>query len=361
MKRIIPKLEKYQIEYLIDDFYYLLINATFIGEITNNFETIYQYKNNEYMIDIYIQDNKILIKKYNDLELFVTEIADNMVILRVFEKRLKGLLYKEIIKKYNYNKKYNKMVLTELNETRRVYSKDVISNFNANLIDIINNLPSYIKNFSLVNTFSTVSNDVYNNDEYMNVTRVNKYSNQTFLNNIDVSFIYDMVDGHDKIYRIYELFNGQISPRSEIDLHSIYLGMLTSLSFNLSLLSGIKEQENMLIGESLQSNLAYNNYIDEIFDTKYHIDNFSQTLNLSKIDIFNKKDDLFKLLITNYYSLDAFIYNALSVTDKLILINKYLIDITNRTDVFKEFETVNEEQVNSYKENPYKRVKRAIK
>jgi len=87
-------------------------------------------------------------------------------------------------------------------------------------------------------------------DNSPRLTTNNKYSNITFINGEDYSNIYDIVDGYDKLYRIYDLYNGRINERNKQDINAIELGFIKKDAYDLKSLLGIKEKEDFLIGTS---------------------------------------------------------------------------------------------------------------
>ena len=64
-----------------------------------------------------------------------------------------------------------------------------------------------------------------------------------------ISYIYDIVAGTDKIYRIYDLYNGIINERNSYDIFLINLGLLRKSSLGYKETSGITAKENEICGK----------------------------------------------------------------------------------------------------------------
>ena len=87
----------------------------------------------------------------------------------------------------------------------------------------------------------------------------------------EVSRLYDIVDGPDKLYRIYDLYHGIINPRNELDINCISLGLISPYAFGLRTLRKIDKQEEQLVGKSnvLVSD-DYCNYVSNLLKDKYN-------------------------------------------------------------------------------------------
>ena len=73
------------------------------------------------------------------------------------------------------------------------------------------------------------------------------------INGEDISYIYDVVNGTDKIYRIYDLYNGTINERNSDDIFSIHLGLLRKAAFGYKEINGINAKENEICGDCKKS------------------------------------------------------------------------------------------------------------
>lgn len=195
---------------------------------------------------------------------------------RTLEKRNKGFVVTDITKEYGISKRFdNETVLTDLTAERYIFTNENMKQMlsiedieNQTLVHIfLTMFGKGINIFSdLTTKFSTHMNYYYKMIDDVREFRDNIYPTRTYLNEKEISDTYDLVDGADKLHRVYDLYNGIINKRNEYDIKSIHLGLLTKRSFDLKSLEGITQQENDLIGESLipVSN-EYKNYLKEFF------------------------------------------------------------------------------------------------
>ena len=82
---------------------------------------------------------------------------------------------------------------------------------------------------------------------------------RTYLNSSDVTQLYDSVNGNDKLYRIYDLYNGVTNERNKKDIEAIDLCLLPKQCFNYKLLSGITEKEEALVGKGINEIIGFEN------------------------------------------------------------------------------------------------------
>jgi len=200
---------------------------------------------------------------------------------RRLEKRNQGFVVTDITKEYGISKRFNNApVLTDLTEERYVLTNENMKKMlgiqnldNQTLVHIcLIMFNKNIKTFSdLTTKFSTHMNYYYSTIDDVREFRDNIYPTRTYLNDNEISHIYDLVDGADKLYRIHDIYNGIINKRNEEDIHSIHLGLLTNKGFDLKIVKGITEQENALIGESLiPVSEEYKNYLKQFFNDFNH-------------------------------------------------------------------------------------------
>ena len=197
---------------------------------------------------------------------------------RIIEKRENGLLVKELEKHYNRSPKYNnEIILTDLTEERYTYTKESAQKLFKDL-----SFEKITPEYFLLKTeqLEICFNPLYNSCDYSsifeshtnyhhNLIRENIYPNQTYLNSEDVTKIYDLIDGENKIYRIYDLYQGIINLRNQEDINSINLGLLSQDSYDLVTLRGITTKENYLIGSSHKETEEYYNFLKKLFKTKF--------------------------------------------------------------------------------------------
>lgn len=230
---------------------------------------------------------------------------------RKVEKREKGFVITDITKDYDFSKRFdNKLVLVDLKENRYVLTnekvKKILKNEDLNKISLISlSLKLYPKNIAefsdLTTIFSTHMNYYYSSLDFREIKN-NIYPTKTYFNDEEISHLYDLVDGHDKLYRIHDLYNGLINNRDKTDIHTIHLGLLTKSGFDLRTLKGITEQENALIGESLiPVSDEYKSYLKQLFEIKY---GYKDEIKLDRESLLNTIDYVMPTEIANSHEQD---------------------------------------------------------
>lgn len=219
------------------------------------------------------------------------------IISRKLEKRENGVIITDVQKSFSNSFRYNnELVLTDLYEKEYVFKKENIEkilknvnfhdvsptqiNLKFKLFETKNNLKEHS---DLSNSFSTHMN-FYIPWDNGRMARNNIYSNHTYLNGINISGIYDIIDGSDKLYRIYDLYNGVINPKNEKDINGINLGLVKSKGFYLKELSGIKKATDDLIGKTNNIQSKYISYLKELFKNQY---NYYGEISLNRDDLLN--------------------------------------------------------------------------
>lgn len=229
--------------------------------------------------------NNISLTKFNESIVERITIDDNMLMTNVsVEKREKGVIYSILQKQFGYSNRFgNQIVLVDLAEQRLAFTREKFEELFNNVDFNTSRLTHYLLKFKTserkvdlkeksdyYSEFSTHMNYYYstldNPRKYVN----NIYPSKTFLNGQDISDIYDTVDGKDKLYRIYDLYRGIINSRNENDINAINLGLLNPNAFDLMSSEGITENEESLVGKSLQiTSEDYINYIKELFNNRF--------------------------------------------------------------------------------------------
>lgn len=235
-------------------------------------------------IGIIVELNNISIIKNSTSRFEKIFFDDNLLILhRIIEKRTNGIIYSIVEKKFNLSRFFdNKIILFELFEYRHTFSIDtlklIIDNYSFNE-DSLGKV--YLKLCELEHTgflkktsdFSSEFSSRVNysmNIEDKDKIKHNVYPTKTYLNDEEVSSIYNIQDSEDKIYRVYDLYRGIINKRNEIDINSINLGLLSQNSFDLKSLKGITEQENNIVGKKIVDDLDdYINYLKKLFENNF--------------------------------------------------------------------------------------------
>ena len=182
-----------------------------------------------------------------------------------------------------YTKKYkNKNVLVDLIEDSYVFSRDKINRIidREDFSDVrLMYILLKIKKASMENDLKDIC-DLHNRfSTHMNTyvqcrsgrtIKDNIYPTRTYLNGEEFSSLFDINDDADKLYKVYDLYNGLINTRNENDINSINLGFLSEDVFGFRKLKGITSQEDELVGRSnLEVSNDYINYLSKLFYDKF--------------------------------------------------------------------------------------------
>ncbi len=229
----------------------------------------------------------ILLDSFSVLKTTATRIEritideDLLLTHRTLDKRQNGIVYSIIHKQFAQSSRFKKFVLTDLVEQRFTFTRDKINSLSKNIDFDNTRLVSLFLKLRMLegkvdlksqsdfySEFSTYMNYYLDGEDGRKITD-NIYPTRTYLNGEEVSSIFD-VDGPDKIYRIYDLYNGIINPRNEKDINYINLGFLSQEAFNFKELKGINKCEDVLVGTPLvNENDTYINYLRKFFDQKF--------------------------------------------------------------------------------------------
>lgn len=264
-----------------------------IKQIINNYELIVTiFSNGKYIlkfldendntINLIIDADSIHITKVEN-DSFTSVTINNSLLLKQtnIEKRKKGIIITENRKIFERTKKYgNRLVLTDLIEDRYVFSDKKLDNLLAysnsrNLS--FEELFSRIKHTELCYTLSDYC-DLYTNFsahlesvfDWHKKSDSNSQPTKMFINGENLSSLFNIADGPDKIYRIYDLYRGIINERNEQDIISINTGQLSDNTFNYKRFIGITDKEEEIVGtkEKIIST-EYVDYLADFFNEKF--------------------------------------------------------------------------------------------
>lgn len=195
------------------------------------------------------------------------------------EKRDKGLIYTETCKRFARSRKFNNCsVLTDLEQESYTFSADTINTIlndkdyrevDSNQIFIRLKSLGMKANLEdaadLFTTFSTHMNYYYGWDGVRQITE-NFYPTKTLVNGENLSMLFDVNDGPDKLYRVYDLYRGVINPRNEQDIMSINSDFMSEDSFDYRRFIGITDTEDEIAGESKKTlSPEYVDYLTTFF------------------------------------------------------------------------------------------------
>jgi len=235
---------------------------------------------NDEIIKLLIGKNEIRVIKKEKYSFEYMVIDENLLLInRTIEKRPKGFIYSILEKKFSANNRFKEQaVLVDLLEESFSLTKESVSAI-TNQIDFekddlkkvitkfmyIEGLGRLKEKSDLYTCFSTHMNHYYKWHGARQITD-NFYPTKTYLNNEDLSRLYDVTEGHDKLYRVYDLYKGTINERNLEDIKLINKEFLSRDAFDLKTLREINEQEDLLLGESfIKNNVEYLNYLKTCF------------------------------------------------------------------------------------------------
>ena len=243
-----------------------------------------EFYNKHNTISLFISPSKINLYKHTDNLLSSVTIWEDQILRQIdVEKRPNGIIYKEIQKHFAPSSRFkNKNVLVDLIENSYVFSKDKINkiiekeDFNSVRLAYIllkikkASMQNKLQDIcDLHNRFSTHMNTYVQFEDERKI-KDNIYPTRTYLNKEEVSSIFDVNNGPDKLYRIYDLYNGKINDRNENDINSIHLGFLSEDAFGFRELKGITEKEDNIVGRSnLEASKDYINYLSLVLYDKF--------------------------------------------------------------------------------------------
>ena len=222
--------------------------------------------------------------RYNDNILSSITIREDLILRQVdIEKRENGIIYKEIQKQFAPSNRFkSKTVLVDLIEDSYVFSRDKINRIidKEDFSDVrLMYILLKIKKASVENDLKDIC-DLHNRfSTHMNTyvqcrsgrpIKDNIYPTRTYFNEEEVSSLFDVTDCADKLYIVYDLYNGLINTRNENDINSINLGFLSEDVFGFRELKGITSQEDELVGRSnLEVSNDYINYLSKFLYDKF--------------------------------------------------------------------------------------------
>ncbi len=194
-----------------------------------------------------------IVKKEENKVAKMTINEDLLLIDQIIDKRPKGIIYTLIQKQFAPSKRFQDIVLTDLTEKRFTFTQTKIKSLtNNNFTDLYSLLLELEKVTDLKNQSDFSSEFATHMNYYYDFgggrkAKDNIYPTKTYFNNEDVSRLFD-IEGKDKLYRIFDLYNGVINSRNEKDFKSLKSGFLSSAVFNFKNSRGISQKEDSIVG-----------------------------------------------------------------------------------------------------------------
>ena len=258
-------------------FCFLLKNEAIMEEINNlikgyNVDSVV-FNNDQYVIKFSDKKKNAISMIIDSDSIHVTRNEDNVFSNIAFydtqvmrqsdiEKRDKGLIYTETCKRFARSKKFNNSsVLTDLEQESYTFSADSINTIlNDNDYRQVDSNQIFIRlktlgmkvnledAADLFTTFSTHMNYYFNWDGGRQITD-NFYPTKTLVNGENLSMLFDVNDGPDKLYRVYDL---------------------SEEAFDYKRFIGITNMEDEIAGESKKTlSPEYVDYLTTFFKTAF--------------------------------------------------------------------------------------------
>lgn len=285
-----------------------IINEMTIKTLKDNTIIFVDFKGNEVIAEI---DDSNILFRFDDKKSTVVNLPqdDNNEYVKAIdvikEERDNGCIIEVIEKYYDFTRESEEeKVLVDLVSNRYVFDKNVS-------IDDINKFEQLCKmKTTFESHFKTLLKPIGSLRWYTD----SPYSTYTKINGEDISYIYDVVNGNDKIYRIYDLYNGTINEKNSDDIFSIHLGLLRKAAFGYKEINGINARENEICGDckkslSIQESTFIYNLINKRIGYKkqfdiYDINSIINAITYKKTALEIAKDFLEKELEIPYQEFD---------------------------------------------------------
>ena len=221
---------------------------------------------------------------------------------KIAEKCSNGLIYSTIntsyVKKNSDN--YKELILDSLEECRYTFTNETMAKlfekFSSKELEKIGVSILVGMLFKAVNYDHGILGAASDFDSYFEAEMKRKYDGEKhiidpyaveiYLNDENVSSVFDAIDGFDKINRVYDLYRGIINTRNENDIDLIHAGLLSQDAYDLKSLKGITEKEDSIVGKPLDGvhvPSGYADYLKQLF-SKY---GYNGDLQLNRDSILN--------------------------------------------------------------------------
>ena len=285
-----------------------IINEMTIKTLKDNTIIFVDFKGNEVIAEI---DDSNILFRFDDKKSTVVNLPqdDNNEYVKVIdvikEERDNGCIIEVIEKYYDFTRESeDEKVLVDLVSNRYVFDKNVS-------IDDINKFEQLCKmKTTFESHFKTLLKPIGSLRWYTD----SPYSTYTKINGEDISYIYDVVNGNDKIYRIYDLYNGTINEKNSDDIFSIHLGLLRKAAFGYKEINGINARENEICGDCKKSlSIQESTFIYDLINKRigykkqfdiYDINSIINAITYKKTALEKSKDFLEKELGIPYQEFD---------------------------------------------------------
>lgn len=231
--------------------------------------------NNNNKMELTIKEDSFEIFKNSQVKQELITIDSNLdMIEKTLERRPKGVKFSVVSKSFRESSIYkNRTTLSHLIEQRYTFTDDTL---NSNFIN--QSLSSLFK--EMIECYEKKTLDTIM--DYNSIFEIHSYLSRkpdsnllyedfhTFLNGQDLGNIYNIFNSPTKVYRIYDLYRGLITPRNELDINLIHEESLSDRGFNLRELKNLTFEENNLVGPTtLPIREEYYEYVKNFLKDNY--------------------------------------------------------------------------------------------
>lgn len=267
-------------------------------ELKNGEWTCSYIGENDNHLSLTISFNNVSLLKSTNNKVERIAVNENLILShRTIDKRENGLIYSIIEKQFAPSERFkNQIVLVDLIERRYTLTKENMETLMDNIdfdndrlmqfllkLRMLENKIDLKEECDYYSQFSTHMNYYVNWDGIRKI-KDNIYPTRTYLNQLEISSMYD-IDGPDKLYRIFDLYRGIINTRNEKDINLINLEFLSQDVYDLKGLKGITEQEDLLVGKSLE--IIPQDYIEYLKQMLYDKFGYKGDLSLDRESVLS--------------------------------------------------------------------------
>lgn len=274
-----------------------------IGELLEGFkvtkvnkdEIIYTNAQNDKLILTRDGENlKFTTKKPHQITTSILN-KDNTLNEEIIEIRENGIIVKKIEKRYiNRLKKESPKSLSYLYVSSMVFTKEkiieLLKKYNLSATDSLEDQIHAIERHTFLEVEADFKSSIEIKDQDSHLTvAVDNYNikdNKGYEQ--DFSTLYRLINGENRIKKIYELYNGQITKDNIDDLRLIHQGKLREEAFGLKEELGITEVEDTLVAPSTLT------FTKE--QLKYLKNYFKKHFKVTNVDFYSRKDIISALL-----------------------------------------------------------------
>lgn len=213
------------------------------------------------IVEMIFGKNNIYISKYHANSIECINISNKPDIKKRYcVKRKEGIVFKDTYIEYGFTdystkEKYPIYIIQNeyLIRKEELLTDEDFKKFNIN--KIYRECLSYLTTTTIESmseyksTFATHEKYYISNNEETGKTTI--YSNYTYSNGKNISHLYDIVNGPNKLLRIFDLYKGKVSERDIDDIRNIHLGLLNADGFGYRETSGVKEKTSQILSDRL--------------------------------------------------------------------------------------------------------------